>query len=302
MYLDVVWLLNLLFDSLLLYGAALVLKRKAVPLRIGLGGLIGSIIIVLNFTPLYPLATHPAGKLLFSVLMTLTAFGYKRFSYFMKGLMALYLITFLMGGSMLGAHYLFQSETASYNTQAAYLPNAFGDPVSWLFVIIGFPLSWMFSKRNLESLEMTKIKYDRLVSVYIKIGDFEAAARGMVDSGNSLHDPLTRTPVMIFSLKGYEAQLPEGILAFLEKPDDMMAGSANISWAPRLRLIPSKAIGVEHQLLAAFKPDIIQIEISGKPAKIKGLVSFTLQQLSPDEEFAAILHPKMMLGGETISA
>ncbi|MBM7692353.1 stage II sporulation protein GA (sporulation sigma-E factor processing peptidase) [Peribacillus deserti] len=301
MYLDVIWLLNLLFDSLLLTGAALMLKRKVSVVRIGAGGFIGSIIIILNFTPLYAWAEHPLTKLIFSIAMTLAAFGYRRLKYFVKGLMALYLITFLLGGTMLGVHYLFQSNITSVQTKVTYLMNGFGDPVSWLFVIIGFPVSWIFSKRNLDSLEMTKIKFEKMVKVLITIDDFTVTATGLVDSGNQLYDPLTQAPVMIFSLKGYEEQIPVNMLHLLQQPECIMESGAvyDLPWAGRLRLIPSKVIGADQQILPAFKPDSVQIYVDDGFIDVKKcLVSFTLQQLSPEMEYAAIIHPKMMVSAK----
>ncbi|WP_257967939.1 sigma-E processing peptidase SpoIIGA [Peribacillus deserti] len=300
MYLDVIWLLNLLFDSLLLTGAALLLKRKISLIRIGAGGFIGSIIIILNFTPLYAWADHPVTKLLFSIAMTLAAFGYRRLKYFIKGLMALYLLTFLVGGTMLGVHFLFQSNMTSMQTKVTYLMNGFGDPVSWLFVIVGFPVAWMFSKRNLDSLEMTKIKFDKMVKVVIRIDDFTVSASGLVDSGNQLYDPLTQAPVMIFSLTGYEDQIGTEMLTMLKDPNAIMESDAvyDLPWAGRLRLIPSKVIGSDQQMLPAFRPDIVEIYVDNERIDVKKcLVSFTLQQLSPEMEYAAIIHPKMMVSG-----
>ncbi|MDQ7861319.1 sigma-E processing peptidase SpoIIGA [Peribacillus frigoritolerans] len=56
LYLDVIWLLNWLFDCLLLYWTAIILKRRVALWRVCIGGLIGSFIIVLAFTPFYAIA------------------------------------------------------------------------------------------------------------------------------------------------------------------------------------------------------------------------------------------------------
>ena len=104
-YLDIIWLLNFLFDSLLLYLTALILKRDFRYWRLFTGGLIGSCIILLSITPLNAYSGHPFVKLMFSIIMVLTVFGYRRFKYFISGLMTFYLTTFLIGGSLIGVHY-----------------------------------------------------------------------------------------------------------------------------------------------------------------------------------------------------
>ncbi|MDQ0879669.1 sigma-E processing peptidase SpoIIGA [Peribacillus sp. V2I11] len=48
LYLDVIWLLNWLFDCLLLYWTAIILKRRVALWRVCIGGLIGSFIIVVG--------------------------------------------------------------------------------------------------------------------------------------------------------------------------------------------------------------------------------------------------------------
>ena len=58
-------------------------------------------------------------------------------------------------------------------------------------------------------------------------------------------------------------------------------------------------VGQEHQLIVAVKPDSILIEHSGAQYLCeKGLVSFTMKQLSADDAFQCIVHPKMLTGIE----
>lgn len=82
-YLDVIWLLNFCFDSLLLLLTAFILKRQVKKEEYA-GGFIGSAIVLLMFTPVSPFVEHPAGKMAFSVVIVLAAFGFKRFRYFFK--------------------------------------------------------------------------------------------------------------------------------------------------------------------------------------------------------------------------
>ena len=53
-YLDVIWLLNFCFDSLLLLLTAFILKRQVKKRRVAAGGFIGSVIVLLMFTPVSP--------------------------------------------------------------------------------------------------------------------------------------------------------------------------------------------------------------------------------------------------------
>lgn len=298
-YLDIIWALNLLFDSLLLCLTAIFLKRNIRIRRILAGGFIGSLIILLAFTPVNDYSNHPISKLLFSMMMVLITFGYKRLSFFIKALMTLYITTFLIGGALIGVHYFIQYDSELTISVFNSMTKGFGDPVSWLFVLIGFPIAWHFSKKNLETMEMTKIQYDQIVTVRIKLDQRTFRFKGLVDSGNQLYDPLTKLPVMFVSIINQLNDIPEQIKKIAENPDPMQLVGSELpdDWQSRLRIVPYRVVGQEHQLIAAVKPDLILIEHNGDQYLCeKGLVSFTVQQLSADGAFECIVHPKMLTG------
>ncbi|MEH7353027.1 sigma-E processing peptidase SpoIIGA [Neobacillus drentensis] len=298
-YLDVIWALNLLFDSLLLYLTAIFLKRKIRLWRLLVGGFIGSLIILLSFTPLNVYSSHPISKLICSIMMVLIAFGYKRITFFLKALMTLYVSTFLIGGALLGAHYFIQYNPMLTTKILMSSVKGFGDPISWLFVLIGFPVAWHFSRKNVESMEMTKIQFEQIVCVRLNIEGESMIFKGLVDSGNQLYDPLSKLPVMFVSIKNQLEAIPESIKKLAADPDPLISEIQDFpdEWQNRLRIVPCRVVGKEHQLIVAIQPDLIFIEQNGTQYLCeKGLVSFTLQQLSADDAFECIVHPKMLTG------
>lgn len=298
-YLDIIWALNFMFDSLLLYLTAIILKREVRLWRVFAGGLIGSVIILLVFTPLNAYSGHPITKLLFSAAMVFTAFGFKRLRYFLKGLMTFYFATFLIGGSLIGVHYFIKFDFQLSSSVMLASVKGFGDPISWLFVLLGFPLAWHFSKRNIEGIEMTKIQYDSLVQVLIVIEEKEYRFIGLIDSGNQLYDPISKMPVMFISIKDRLEQFPQEIIKIAGNPEELILGNESIGgeWEHKMRVIPCKVVGQEHQLIIAFKPDRIVLEKENEIIEAeRGLVSFSLQQLSADDAFQCIVHPKMLTG------
>jgi stage II sporulation protein GA (sporulation sigma-E factor processing peptidase) len=306
-YLDVIWVLNLLFDSLLLYLSSIFLKRRIKLWRIAAGGLIGSLIILLAFTPLNVYSNHPIAKLFCSCLMVLAVFGFKRLSFFIKALMTLYVATFLIGGALIGTHYFIQYDTHLTAEVMLTSVKGFGDPVSWLFVLIGFPIAWYFSRKNIEGMEMSKIQFEQIVDVRVTIHNDHFYFKGLVDSGNQLYDPLSKLPVMFVSIKNEIDAFPELIRKMAADPEPFIMGGDELpeEWQNRLRIVPCRVVGQEHQLIVAVKPDCILIEQNGAGYLCeKGLVSFTTQVLSADDAFQCIVHPKMLTGpkqqGETM--
>ncbi|MED1488188.1 sigma-E processing peptidase SpoIIGA [Bacillus smithii] len=294
-YLDVIWLLNLLVDSLLLWMTALFLKRQVSFFRILLGGIIGSCLVLLLATKFAPIAGNPAVKVLFSIWMVLAVFGYKRFRFFLSNLLTLYFATFLLGGILIGIHYFISFDSNLHSATLLANVKGFGDPISWVFVMLAIPVAWYFSKRRLEDFETAKIQYDQLVDVMIHFAGCQLELKGLVDSGNHLFDPLTKTPVMIVSTKGLENTLPREILEIAEEPDKFLNGELELNqkWADRVHFIPAQSVGKTRQLLLAFKSDGVKIQNQPRGTVSKALIHFTVQQLSADQSFACIVHPKL---------
>jgi stage II sporulation protein GA (sporulation sigma-E factor processing peptidase) len=104
---------------------------------------------------------------------------------------------------------------------------------------------------------------------------------------------------MIISLSGSETGIPNDMLELFKNPDTLISQEVQpeYSWTGRMRVIPYKVVGHEHQLLTAIKPDYIKIVQGEKEFHVKqGLISFTFQQLSPDNSYQSIVHPKMLTG------
>ncbi|UAL54168.1 MULTISPECIES: sigma-E processing peptidase SpoIIGA [Metabacillus] len=300
-YLDVIWFLNFSFDLLLLLLTAILLKRKIWKLRIVIGALIGSSIILLMFTPFASLAVHPFGKLLVSIMMVLSAFGFKRFKYFAQSLFTFYFVTFMVGGGMIGAHYFIQTEIGIFDGILMTNKGGFGDPISWLFVLIGFPAAWIFSRKRLDDLEMKKIQYDQIVSVSIKIGDISFCLKGLIDSGNQLYDPISKSPVMIVDAQKAAEYLPDPLISIALQEDVMAALAASEEPHPlenRVRIIPFRVVGKSNQFLIGLKPDEVIITTADETIQVpKAIVGLNRTSLSPEEEYECIVHPKMLQSG-----
>lgn len=302
-YADVVWLLNACIDFLLLLLTATVLKKKIKRWRLVLGAFIGSTIVIFAFTPFASMMTHPIMKLLYSLLIVYTAFGFSTFRDYTQTVFTFYFVTFMVGGGLIGTHFFLQTnEMVDGLVQAKAI--SYGDPVSWMFVILGFPIIYYFSKKRIENVEVTKIHYDQIVQVNIKLAENEMKLDGLIDSGNQLYDPLTKTPVMIMHISSLEHCLPTWLTEQIYSKTEIPQIPENDSgWATRLRLIPFRAVGVEHQFLWAIKPDVVQIHHEGSDMIVnKVLIGLNTQPLSTNGEYQCIIHPKMLISPKVIIA
>ncbi|MET3698070.1 stage II sporulation protein GA (sporulation sigma-E factor processing peptidase) [Bacillus oleivorans] len=240
---------------------------------------------------------HPLVKLALSFLIVWTAFGFRRFKFFLQATLTFYITTFIMGGGLIGLHYFLQYESQFSQSLVIASVKGFGDPISWVFVIIGFPVLWFISTKQSEKWEMSKIRFNETVKVYVEIADLKWNLTGLVDSGNQLYDPISKLPVMILSTSQLEDQIPSEILQTSQNPNHYLEGIISLpqGWDYRLRMIPARTVGQSGELLVAFKPDQIVIETkSGGCIEPKGLIAFSSHSLSSEGMFDCIIHPKMM--------
>ncbi|WP_242144481.1 MULTISPECIES: sigma-E processing peptidase SpoIIGA [unclassified Bacillus cereus group] len=295
-YADIVWLLNACIDFLLLLLTATVLKKRIKRWRLVLGALIGSTIVIFAFTPFSSMMTHPIMKLLYSLCIVYATFGFSNFRDYAQTVFTFYFVTFMVGGGLIGTHFFLQTnEMVNGLVQSQSI--SYGDPVSWMFVVVGFPIIYYFSKKRIENVEVTKIHYDQIIKVNIKLAENEIVLDGLIDSGNQLHDPLTKTPVMVIHISCLEHCLPtwltEQVYAKTEVPQIPEDDSG---WATRLRLIPFRAVGIDHQFLWAIKPDIVHVQHEGRNIIVnKVLLGLNTQRFSTNGEYQCIVHPKMLL-------
>ncbi|MFD1705805.1 sigma-E processing peptidase SpoIIGA [Siminovitchia sediminis] len=296
-YMDVIWLLNFLVDSLLLWFTAIILKRQVSMWRVILAGLMGASLILFTLTPLASWAAHPLAKIGVSGCMVWTVFGFKRLKLFVTCLLTFYFSTFLFGGILLGTHYFIRYDIELQTAVSLDSIRGFGDPVSWLFVAAAFPVAWYFSKKRVEDLTASSVEYDVLIDLTIHINDLDFQMKGLIDSGNQLYEPISKTPVMVLSITRLKDQLPAVIQHLSVRQNNPLDFVHELpdEWSNKMRLVPAKTLGDNNQLLCAFKPDALYIHMGqGQRAVKKALIIFTDQELSSDGQFQCIVHPLMV--------
>ncbi|WP_347550429.1 sigma-E processing peptidase SpoIIGA [Pseudalkalibacillus hwajinpoensis] len=296
-YLDVIWLLNVCFDYMILALTGLLLKRHVKKRRLAAGALIASFYVLFLFIPGMAFMANPFIKLIYSFVIVSVTFGFTRFRSFIQSWLLFYFVTFMIGGGMMGAHYFMQQEVTIYNGAVATKGAGFGDPISWIFILIGFPTIWLFSKRRVEMLETTRIHYDQLADIVIHIDEISISASALIDSGNQLQDPLSGSPVMILDMTIHASHFSTAFLEKARNITEFQSEGEGDRWEHRLRIVPYRAVGQDNQFLCAVKPDEVIITMKDHAITVKKvLVGLSFQSISGEKEYSCILHPKMLTG------
>ncbi|MCM3040456.1 sigma-E processing peptidase SpoIIGA [Paenibacillus motobuensis] len=306
-YIDLIFLLNLLIDASLLLVTAWMRKQKIVLWRLAASAAFGAAYVVMMFLPELSFLYTFLVKFLFSVAMLWIAFGFKSLQSYLRNLGAFYMINFVAAGGILGIHYLLQSYGEVFNgiwySTSGGL--SFSMKVGTLFMIIAFiaVLLWfrgvMSARRRLERIDTC------LAEVTVRIDDTTIHCTGLIDTGNQLNDPFSRLPVMVMEASLWEQYLPDtsGSRWSMENADNLIltwSDDEGFLWRDRLRLIPYRAVGKGTQFMIALKPDEVCVITEGnKVVTTRVLIGLDGGVLSTDGVYRAIIHPALTEGKQS---
>lgn len=299
-YLDVYFAINLIMDYVILWTVAKLGRFRASPTRLLIGALAGSIFSALGIIGLVPIWGPESfyWKLLISVLMALMTFMPLGWVQILYSIGYLYLVTFLVGGAIVGAISMFSSPF--YRLGAIRGVSSFLVDVKYPWLIVGITVAWIFARWGIPFLQKNVFQSLFRVPVILRFGEHAFPTYALVDTGNNLKDPLTQKPVMIVEYDLLEPLLPEEARKQFEvdgEPDaqEIAAILGQTGLASRVRLIPFSSIGKSQGLLLGLRPDEVVVVHDRKPIKIRGVIlGVYRKRLSPGGEYRALLHPQIL--------
>lgn len=301
-YIDVLFMRELIFDALLLSVTAWVLKLKWTWWKITLASTLGSLYTIALFFPTLSFMFHFSLKILISVFMLLIAFGYKRFSIFLKNIIAFYLISFLAGGVTTGLYYLFLPSANAFWKQVLLMNDGIYAVVqtSFLYLILGFAIATYLIIKTVAHRKKQQLIEQHLVNVNITLQGVEIGCTALIDTGNQLYDPLTRSPVVIIEAQLLASEFPDLVTA-LQAGDGSTYSFSHLSdellelWQTKIKLIPFRSVNKDGQFIVAIKPEKLTfIHNEQVMTTNKVLLGLDYGHLSSERKYHAILHPALL--------
>ena len=258
-YIDVLFLINLIFDCILLVLTGSISGRKPPTFRIIFGGFFGGVYSILIFFAHIGFFISGATILAASAVMIMLVFFPFTKREFLRLMASFYLSAFLLGGALSGIFY-FSGRPAIMSNGIYYFPLSFLQ-----LLLVALPLSavlcfsWSRTKSRL-------LQYGKYCTVIISLGDNRLSLEGLIDSGCSLKDPYLNKPVIIID--------PEMAKKLYDKPLE------------NFRLIPYSTIE-STGFMTAFSPDLCII----KKGTLKHLCNCTIAVSPAFSGGRAIVNP-----------
>lgn len=295
-YLDAIWLLNFLIDLMLLLLTQALARDSTRKIRIIVGAIVASAIVPISLYFPDSFLTSVIGKLFYSILIILCAFRLQSFYQTVKILLLFYFSTFAIGGGLLALHFLLQNPIGLSSSGVLTFNSGYGDPVSWLFIAIGFPAIWIFTKIRMDRHAAEKIRYDQLCPVTIQIGKKQCSTTGYIDSGNQLLDPLTKKPVIICDEPFLQQWFSEREWQMLKTASDTFSFDVlPKQWEKRVHIVPYQGVEGKRMLMLVIKADkLIMYYNKKKIMTNKILIGVQFSELAKDGSYHCLLHPQII--------
>ncbi|AEY66630.1 sigma-E processing peptidase SpoIIGA [Clostridium sp. BNL1100] len=295
-YLDVLILENLVINYLILYVTAKFSRYRTSTLRLFSGAIIGALYVgVIIIEPDIKVFYTTLAKILLSFFIIAVTFSPRKIMTFIKTLVIFYISTFIFAGAALA--FLF------FNEQGGFVKNGivyvFGQS-KWSLMFFSLVTVGIIIKIFMEVIQSKFTRDNLLIPVKISFDNRKIGFPALVDTGNSLKDPLTNNPVMVVEFKALEELLPIEIKDIFKnsKEDDLSCVTTTIStskWFSRFRLIPFSSLGKENGMLIGFKPDFIEIGEEEEKRDVKNvIVGIYNRSLSRNEKYKALLGPELV--------
>jgi len=299
-YLDAVWMLNFLLDFMLLLLTQALLREQTKKLRVLMGAFVASLIVPITIYMPDSFVATGVGKLLYSLLIILCTFGFATIYRTAKQLLTFYFITFAIGGGLFSVHFLFQQPVEFAASGIVTMNSGYGDPVSWLFVLIGFPCIWKFTKTRMDKHAADKIRYDQLYPVEIQIKSESHTTTGFVDSGNQLVDPLTKKWVVLCDADFLKKWFTEAEFEQLKKAyNELDFEQIPEKWEGHIQFVPFTGAGGEGNFLFTVRPDYLLVFYGEEKIITKNvLIGIQFSHLEKEKSYQCLLQPQIIkLGG-----
>lgn len=257
-YLDIIFLENVIMNSIILYAAAIILKIKTKFIRIFISSIIGSIYAIILYITNLKIYTSIISKILLSIIMVYVAYNPQNVKKLWKQILIFYLTSFVFGGVSLYLIYVIKP-------QDILIENGMfiGEYVLKVIMLAAI-VAYLVIKISLKIIKTKISPKDMYCKIKFKLNGKEVETKAMIDTGNLVKEPITNTPVIIVESSLLYDVLPKEILNNL---DNILGGNLDEipeeiqnEYIAKLRCIPFTSLGKQNGMLVGIKVEEVEIE------------------------------------------
>lgn len=283
-YIDVLFAVNLILNYFILLTVSRMLHRQDKRLRLLLGAMVGAVYALLILLPEMSFLFTAMLKILLSIGIVLAAYRVNGFKSLLQLTLLFYLVSFLFGG-LIFALYMFCTPPGMLMRNGVVYFDI--SPVTLiLFAGVCYVAITLLSR-------LVRRHESHFYRLALTVDGKTISISALLDTGNSLCEPLSGMPVLVAEYGAVQTLLPRSLRPMFQKgllqtlPD--LEGT---SWEKRLRMVPYGGLNGKGGVLPAFRPDELAVTIKNKTVKIKDVfIAVCGGRLSSDGRYRALLTP-----------
>ncbi len=281
-YVDLLFFVNAVINSTLLYITYKITGGKISPLRFFLAAALATVYGLVVCLPAFSFTLNLFFKIAVAAVISLIAFDFRSMRIYFKNLIIFLLVSFGYVGLITAFQYLPFANSSFYVNNGEIYYNL---PLPYL-LIMGIFLCLL--QRIISDFYKRRTTKEELFECHISIGGKKADVCCLYDSGNFLRETLSGLPVAVVERSALKKILPEE--AFRET-DLFETLSKNPAFRNRLFLIPFKG-AAENGLLTGFRPDVFMI---GEKAR-RAVVAIVPKDLDRNGKYRGIIGRELCYG------
>ena len=291
---------NFLVNFLVLYSTNMITKSKIKIKGIITGTLLSTTYSLIIFLPSLLFLSKYIFKIIISVLIVYVTFRSKSLKSFLYQWLCFYMVSFIFAGVIISLSSNF-TNIGQILAREFNLFQVFDIRHIVLGVLLAIIISILVFGYNYRKKQIEKL----LVEAQICIKEDKLLIKALVDTGNTLKEPLSNRSVFIVELSKLAPILPEELMDFYKERSDKKIEDLlrDLSDDFQLTLVPFKSIGNDNGIILGFKPDRVMIRIENDDDVIilnKIIIGIYDGKLSSENEFSGLLDYESIVRKEEI--
>lgn len=187
-YIDYIFIENLIMNYLLLYGTKNIVKERTKVIRITLASAIGAIYVCIMCLLKLEFLNYTVCKLLLSFGMIYITFMPKKISIYLKEIFIFYFVSIINTGT-----YLVVMTVFNLNINSSI--------VKMVLYLLGYAFIYVTHNHVWKMFKLKVKKSNFVYDVYLNNGDKYIAYKGFVDTGNTSKDITSGRPIFYANKK-----------------------------------------------------------------------------------------------------
>lgn len=252
-YLDIILLENIFMNFIILFASAYILKVHTKIFRIIISSFIGGVYAILTYLNISNLYENILMKIILSISMVYIAFKPKSIKGLLKELILFYLVSFALGGCAFALLYIVKpGEILILN--GVYI-GTYPIKIALLGGFVGVIITYVGFRVVKSKVSKNEIIY----KIEIKIEDKYQTTNVLLDTGNMLKDPITKSPVILLEKSILSNLLPVNLIKIMEEANGGDINEVLETYKKRIRIIPFTSVGKQNGMMIGIKADEIKI-------------------------------------------